>query len=166
MESVIFNYKGKDTIIQCNINDKIKDIYKRYEIKIGIDISKLYFIYNGSKINDNLSLNEIINEEDKRRNKINILVYDINKTEIKENKIELNEIICPECKENILIRIDEYKINLYNCKNNHNKNNILIKEYDNKIDISKIICDKCKIKNKSNTYKNEFYRCNICKIIM
>ena len=166
MISVIFNYKGKDIIIQCNINDKIKDIYKKYEIKIGIDISKLYFIYNGNKINDNLNLNEIINEEDKRRNIINILVYENNETIIKENEIISKEIICPECKENILIRIDEYKINLYNCKNNHNINNILIKEYENKekIDISKIICDKCKIKNKSNTYNNEFYRCNICKM--
>ena len=33
-----------------------------------------------------------------------------------------------------------------------------------KIDISKIKCDNCKIKNKSNTYNNEFYRCNICKM--
>ena len=66
MAKLIFNYKGIQTEIQCNINDKIKDIYKRYEIKIGKDISKLYFIYNGNKINDDLFLNEIINEEDKK----------------------------------------------------------------------------------------------------
>ena len=86
MAKVIFNYKGIETIIQCNINDKIKDIFKKYETKIGKDISKLYFIYNGNKINDNLNLNEIINEEDKRRNIINILVYEINKTDIKKMK--------------------------------------------------------------------------------
>ena len=74
MAKVIFNYKGIETIIQCNINDKIKDIYKRYETKIGINISKLFFIYNGNQINNNLKLNEIINEEDKKRNIINILV--------------------------------------------------------------------------------------------
>ena len=166
MEKLIFNYKGIETIIQCNINDKIKDIYKRYENKLGIDISKLYFIYNGNKINDNLILNEIINEEDKRRNIMNILVSENNETIIKENIIKSKEIICPKCKENILIKLNEYKINLCNCKNNHNINNILLNEYENinKIDISKIICDNCKIKNKSNTYNNEFYRCNICKI--
>ena len=166
MAKVIFNFKGVETIIQCNINDKIKDIYKKYETKIGEDISKLFFIYNGNKINDNLNLNEIINEEDKRRNIINILVNENNETIIKENEIISKEIICPECKENIFIEINEYKINLYNCKNNHSIKNILIKEYENmeKIDISKIICDKCKIKNKSNTYKNKFYRCNICKM--
>jgi len=166
MAKVVFNYKGVETIIQCNINDKIKDIYKKYETKIGKDISTLYFIYNGNKINDNLNLNEILNEEDKRRDIINILVNKNNETIVKENYIISKEIICPECKENILIKIDEYKINLFDCKNNHNINNILIKEYENKekIDISKIICDKCKMKNKSNTYNNEFYRCNICKI--
>jgi len=49
-------------------------------------------------------------------------------------------------------------------QNNHEINNLLLNEYENNIDISKIICDNCKIKNKSNTYNNEFYRCNICKI--
>ena len=43
MAKVIFNFKGVETIIQCNINDKIKDIYKKYESKIGEDISKLFF---------------------------------------------------------------------------------------------------------------------------
>ena len=141
MTNVIFNYKGNDINIQCNLNDKIEDIYKKYETKLGKNISKLYFLYNGNKIKENLTLNEIINEDDKRRNIIKILVNEHNGTIIKENKIIPNEIICPKCKENIFIKIKEYKINLFNCKKNHNINNILIKEFENmeKIDISKII---------------------------
>ena len=163
MAKVIFNYKGIETEIQCNINEKINDIFKNYINKIGYDISKVYFIYNGNKINVNLILNEIINKEDKRRNIMNILVNENIKTIIKENKIVSREIICPKCYENILIKLNEYKINLFDCKNNHEINNILLNEYENNIDISKIICDKCKLKNKSNTYNNEFFRCNICK---
>jgi len=165
MAKVIFNYKGIETKIQSNLNDKIEDVYKKYGIKIGKDISKLYFIYNGNKINDNKILNEIINEEDKRRNIMNILVNENIKTIIEDNIIISKEILCPKCNENIFIKIDKYKLNLFNCKNNHNINNILLKEFENKekIDISKIICDNCKIKNKSNTYNNEFYKCNICK---
>ena len=34
MAEVIFNYEGKITIIQCNINDKIKDIIDKFLIKI------------------------------------------------------------------------------------------------------------------------------------
>ena len=37
------------------------------------------------------------------------------------------------------------------------------KEYQ-KIDLSKIKCDICKIKNKGNTYNNEFYICLNCRI--
>ena len=49
------------------------------------------------------------------------------------------------------------------CKNKHNLENILLNEYKDtqKIDISKIIRDECKI-NKSESYKNIFYRCNEC----
>jgi len=164
-----FNYKGIETEIKCNINEKIKNIFIRYTNKAGKDISKLYFIYNGNKINDNIILNEIINEEDKRNNIINILVNEINETIIKDNIKESKEIICPKCNEYILIKIDEYEINLFKCKNNHEINNILLNEYEKieniqKIDISKIICDYCKIKNKNNVYNYEFYRCNKCKM--
>ncbi len=67
MVEVIFNFRGIETIIQCNINEKIKDIFNKFVNKVRIDISKLYFIYNGNKINNDLILCEIINEEDKRR---------------------------------------------------------------------------------------------------
>ena len=166
MAKVIFNYKGVEKEIQCNINEKIKDILKRYANIVEVDISKVYFIYNGNIIDDNnFIINEIINEEDKRRNIMNILVYEnIKTTIIKENIIKSKEIICPKCNENILINLNEYKINLFNCKNNHNIDNILLNEFKNNIDISKILCGNCKIKNKSNTYNNEFYRCNTCKI--
>ena len=116
MAKAIFSYKGIETEIQCNINDKIKDIIKRYETKTGNDISNLFFIYNGNKMNDNLILNQIINEEDKRRNIINILVNENNETIIKDNIIKSKEVICPKCNESILIKINEYKINLFNCK--------------------------------------------------
>ena len=96
------NYNEIKTEIQCNLNDKMIDVYKKYEIKIGKDISKLYFIYNGKIINDNKILYEIINEEDKRRNIMNILVNENTNTIIKDNIIKSKEIICPKCYENIL----------------------------------------------------------------
>ena len=102
-----FSYKEIDTEIQCNINEQIKDIFKRYTNKIGIDISKVYFIYSGNIIIDNLIINEIINEEDKRRNIMNILVDENNKTIIKENIIKSKEIICPKCHESIFIKLNE-----------------------------------------------------------
>ena len=157
MLNAIFNYKGKETIIQCNKNEIMKEIIKKYKMKEEID--KVYYLYNG-KINEDLRIEEIINEEDSRNNKMNILVGDL---ENKENKniIESKEMICQICKENVIIKIDEYKIEM-KCKNNHN-NIILIKDYNNKIDISNIKCNKC-YKNKSEIYNNELYICLKCNI--
>ena len=54
-----------------------------------------------------------------------------------ENMKESEEIICPECNQNILVKIEEYRINMHNCKNNHKKENLSIKEFNTtqKIDI-------------------------------
>ena len=54
--------------------------------------------------------------------------------EIEDDILEndnINEVICPICKENCFIEINDYKINLSGCKNEHNINNILFKDYQN-----------------------------------
>ena len=112
MAELIFLYNGNETKIQCNKDEKFKEICQRYITKIQIDPDKIYFIYNGNRINDDLNFYEHINEEDKKRNKMNILVYDINNLNDKENICISDEIICPICKENILINIKDYRINL------------------------------------------------------
>ena len=94
---------------------------------------------------------------------MNIIVYDNNN--INKNVI-ITDIICPICYESIKLYIEDYNIYLYECKNKHEIDNILINEFEEiqKIDISKIKCEKCKKKNKNETYNNQFYRCNSCKI--
>ena len=167
MAEIIFIYNGNKTNIQCNLDDKMKEICQKFAIKTQNDINIIYFIYNGNIINENLTFSEHINEEDKKKNIMNILVYDNENKKIRECLFKSKEIICPICKENNLININDYKINLYGCKYKHNIRNILLKDYENtqKIDISKIICDKCKLVNKSNTYNNELYICLIVILI-
>jgi hypothetical protein len=99
---------------------------------------------------------------------MNIIVND-NNNNIDKNNISIKkskDIICPICNENIKLYIEDYNIFLYECKNKHEIDNILINEFEEtqKIDISKIKCEECKEKNKNETYNNQFYRCNICKI--
>jgi len=167
MAEVLFIYEGQIIIIQCNFEDKIKDIIKKFKNKIKIEDNNLCYIYDGNKINTELSFNQIAKENDKYENKINILVYNNkNKENEIENEIISNEIICPECKENILINIKDYKINLYECKNGHKLESISLNEYENmqKINLSKIICNDCYKYNKNNIYNEEFYICNECGI--
>ena len=78
MVEVEFYYNDIKTIIQCNLNDKIKDIYQNYLNKINEDKNNIYFSYNGiagNNFNEELTFQEMINSEDKKRNKMNILVF-------------------------------------------------------------------------------------------
>jgi len=162
MAEVEFIYNGININIPCDKKDKMKDICEKFINKAQIDKNLVYYLYNGDKINEELTLEQIINNNN--INKIKILVNLINEEINKNTIIRSKNIICPECKESIRIKIEDYKIKLFGCKNNHNLDNILLEEYEDTqyIDISKIKCEICKDKNKSNS--NEFYRCNQCKI--
>ena len=166
MTKVEFNFRGTTTAIPCSENDIMKDICKKFAIKVEIDINDVYFLYSGNNLNLNLTYAQVANSLDKERKIMSIVVNDINpSTIIKDNSNIINSIypICPQCKENILFEIKDYKINLYGCKNGHNFKDILINEYEKtqEIDLLKIECNECKIK-KYNTYNHEMYKCNKC----
>ena len=88
---VEFTFMGNKMIIQCMKEEKMKDICKRYSIKIERHINTLLFIYNGNIINLELSFEEQANIIDKNNRKMNIIV------DIKE----IDEFICPKCGEKI-----------------------------------------------------------------
>jgi len=172
MSLAIFNYKSSKTTIQCNGEELMKDIYKKFILKIKvdreIDLSQLIFMHNGNVINENMTFNQILNEEDRKSNQAIILVEDANgggdTPEIK--LVKSYEIICPECNENAFIKLYDYKVNINDCKKGHNEYNILLNEYEKTqgIDISKIMCEKDECKNnKGEAYANAFYRCINCK---
>ena len=170
MVEVLFIYEGSnDTIIQCDINDKMKDIIKKFENKINNEGNNenninLLYIYNGSKINPELTFNEQANELDKNRKKMNIITLKDEDSSDITKKIRSEDIICPECKENIFIDIKKFKINLHDCKNKHNKKDMMLNSFKETqtIELSEIICEICNNKNKTNTPNNEFYICNTC----
>ena len=164
MAEVEFIYNGTKTIIQCNLNEKIKDISKRFKDKINLTNKNINYTYNGNLVlNEKLKFEDIVNNEDKIRKKMSFIVFD-NLIETKDKDIiKSNEIICPECKENIRMNINEYKINLLKCKNGHN---ILLDEFEEtqNINLTDIICNICKNNNKSISYDNIFYKCLTCNI--
>ena len=107
----------------------------------------------------------MINSEDKKRNKMNILVHKNEKNKEIKDIIKSRDIICPICSESIKININDYKIILFGCKNKHRIDNILINEFENtqKINNKNIICDICKNMDKSISYNKTFYRCCKCQ---
>ena len=70
MAEIIFHYDGRTITIQCDKNQKMKDICNNFSNKINMDVNSLLFLCGGNKLNLDCSYNEISKE-----NKLNILVY-------------------------------------------------------------------------------------------
>ena len=115
MASIKFIYNKIQTIIQCNLEDLMRDICKRFADKINLELNKLNFIYEFKEINYELTFNEQANEYDKQNDIMTIIVYyhkdidDIWNNEIIKSK----DIICPKCGENCLLNIKNYQISFY-----------------------------------------------------
>ena len=89
MIEVEFIYNEAKTIVQCKLNDKINNIiYHNYLNKINEkELNNIFFSYNGNTgitFNEEITFKEIINPEDKKRNKMIILVFK-NEVKIEEN---------------------------------------------------------------------------------
>ena len=109
MSQVIFTYEGNTTSIQCDENDKVRDICLKFCTKVNEDLDCLYFLYGGEKLKEELTFKEIINGPDIERNKMNIVV---NSTKTTENNsiIKSKEILCPKCGESAILDISNYQI--------------------------------------------------------
>ena len=75
MNSIEFIYNGNNIIIQCNKDDKIKDIINKYIIKSKIDKNSVIFLYSGGIIDEELKLLEVNLKEEES---IKILVVNPN----------------------------------------------------------------------------------------
>ena len=161
MSQIIFNYKGNNYLIQCQIKEKMTSVIEGFYNKSLVTRGTVYFLCNGDLLNIEITEDKIRPNE---QNQKIVLVYDIN-DQNNDTIVKSNEIICKTCKENSKIAVDNYHIILFGCKNGHKIDNIKFNEFAQTqyINLSKIICDVCKERNKGNSYKKQFYRCLTCK---
>ena len=163
MPTISFLYQDKEYPIQYNQNEILAVIIQKFCEEISLKRESLIFLYNGKILNENITENEILfNQNDKKI----ILVKDnlpINKN--LDVIIKSKNIICPECCESASISMENYIISVSNCKNGHTIDNISIEEFENtqNINISKIICNICNKNNKGNVNNHTFFRCITCK---
>ena len=101
MAEAIFTYEQQIIKIQCNKNQKMKEICKSLSPKIKEDINSLIFLGQGIQINLEKTFNEITKE-----NKLSILVY---KTDIE---------ICHKCGRIINNKMIDNIISMINNVNN------------------------------------------------
>ena len=170
MTHVIFKHNGQDISIHCDIKDKFEEIIKKFFIKSEIkdDNNKLYFLYGGNKVDENLTFEQAISGKNKEEKELIIVVEEQpdDSLLLLNNKYKTEDILCPRCGENILLRIKDYKINLYNCKKGHNIENILLSRFENTkfIDSSNTLCSICKKKNINNSFNHKIFICTVCQI--
>ena len=165
-----FTLNGVKTNIECKPDEKMKDIFKTFKLKVNAQDKILIFLYNGIYIQneEEKSVYEISNKEDKKKSEMNILVNEVKDQPIPQLQdciIKSNHIICPECKEDTKFTIEGYVINLSGCKNNHDIDNIFLDKFNStqNINLSEIICQDCGKYNKGNVENNEFFKCNNCE---
>ena len=169
MAQIDFLFNGNLTTIQCNINDKFKDITNKYASKTENNINKVYYLYSCRRIeNYELTFNDISNEIDKERKKMNIQIINNNNN----NKTKSEQIIRPKCGDDIRIKYNENTIvillytsycntcKLYICiiceKEHNNQSSNLILKYFNSLEIisyEKIIPEEEEIKKKIKELK-------------
>ena len=89
MNKVIFSYYNNNYFVQCNNNDKFDYIIAKFLNKIQKNKNNFTFLYNGKKINEELSFDECTNNSNGNNNIINIVVKD--EKDIKTSEIEEND---------------------------------------------------------------------------
>ena len=147
MSEVKIIYNGYPTIIQFKSNEILKDIFKRFKIKIKAEDKELFFLYNGEIINDdNINISKLTSEK-----VIIILAFD--SINMNNNLVKSDYVICPICKGSAILEEKDYKLIINGCQNKHITKNILFKDFNKfqNIDYSNIICNKCNKNNRNNT---------------
>ena len=80
MYNVEFQLEGTTTVVQCRDIESMESICKKFSNKALIDLNKYYFVYSGGggkEFNKKLKLSQMINLDDKKRKRMNILVNEI-----------------------------------------------------------------------------------------
>ena len=69
---VIFTLNGKDILIECTKEEKMRDICQKYAKKIEAKLDSLLLLYEKKELNLELSFEEQANPADKSNNEMNI----------------------------------------------------------------------------------------------
>ena len=96
MINVEFRYKEESRLITCQNNETCENAFQKFKAQIGIiNDNKFIFLYDGRRLDNKEYLGIAINNEDRKRNKMIILVVDFN--EVHKSEI----FICPKCQKKI-----------------------------------------------------------------
>ena len=96
--NVLFSLNGVNVTIKCTPEDKMKVICKNYSAEINKNIESLIFLYEGNKVNFELSFKMQANYIDRNNHQMKILVSEcdeknnLNSEKLDEIKNSINNI--------------------------------------------------------------------------
>ena len=150
-----FKYCDKEIVIEGQRNELMKDIISRYATKLKLAVDGFSFFYNDTKINPELSLDQINGKDTEI-----LIVVSSNENEDK-NKIS-NYIKCNQCINSVLLEFtNDYCIILKDGKHKTKKIKLQNFQKTQFIDQNEIKCSNCS-NTKSEIYQNNFYYCFEC----
>jgi hypothetical protein len=85
MINVEFIYRTSPTIIQTTKEESMRHISEKFAYKAHVDISSVYYLYNGGKIDPNLTLSKIATKDDLNLGQMKIVVCSYEEEKQKEN---------------------------------------------------------------------------------
>ena len=150
MIKIEFAYNNGTVIVYGEETQIFKEIIPKFLAKSPADPNSLSFLANGSSVNPESKIIDLMNSENKNNKNIKILVNQFKDDDkVESSIIQSNGVICPKCFNPCRLEIKNYKIKLYDCVNKHVCENIKLKDYKNTqmIDRRKIVCDNCKSKS-------------------
>ena len=83
-----FQNKQEEIVIKCQRNELMKDIINQYRKKSGLKTNEFDFLYNGTKINMDLTLSQI-NDEDEEI----LIIVSQKEIKVNENEIKKTDLI-------------------------------------------------------------------------
>ena len=74
MNRVLFTYLNQEYFIQCNNEDKMGNIFSKILNKLGQNNNDIIFLYNGIKVNEELTFDECVSDLDRDNNQMNLIM--------------------------------------------------------------------------------------------
>ena len=91
--NTLFTLDGVNLAITCTTKDKMKDICKNYSNKINKNMDSLIFLYEGNKVNFDLSFEEQANNIDRNNHEMKILVDKNDNNIVINNNLKVSNTI-------------------------------------------------------------------------
>ena len=112
MIKVFFNYMSINLEIQTNLEEKMINVFTKFATKSNENLEKFFFLYNGASLENESTIDQVINKEDRKKSQMVILVnlLDFVDENEKDSLILSKETICPNCKSSIKMNMKDYKI--------------------------------------------------------